>query len=156
MRYEAIRAAYPPCGDLNYAHLSLKTGRDLDRSIVSGGYLGESGFNAVVHDVEDNVGPIVILDLEYDGFRGEGFRRLGQRIRGHRMATGTGQEEAGHDETRGERSAAACHVFSDAKVAAPCRDGYLNVLHGPSRVESQFTHSPVEARSDRASSLRFT
>lgn len=148
MRYEAIRASYPPRGNLYNAHLSLKTGRDLDRSIVSGGYLGESGFNAVVHDVEDDIGPIVILDFEYDRFRGNGFRRLGERIRGHRMSTGAGEEEAGHDETRGKRSAAACHVFSDAKVAAPCRDEYRNVVHGPSRVESQFTHPPVEARSD--------
>ena len=60
--------------------------------------------------------------------------------------SGAGQDEAGRDETRGERSAAACHIFSDAKVAAPCRDGYRNVLHGPSRVESQFTHAPVSRR----------
>jgi len=41
---------------------------------------------------------------------------------------------------------AACHIFSDAKVAALCRDGYRNVLHGPSRVESQFTHLQVSRR----------
>jgi hypothetical protein len=54
------------------------------------------------------------------------------------MSARAAKEEAGHDETRGECSAAACHVFSDANVAAPCRDGYQNVLHGPSRVERQF------------------
>jgi hypothetical protein len=138
--HEAIRASYPPRGNLNHTHLPLKTGRDLDRNIVGGRYLSEPGLNAVVHNVEDNVGPVVILYFEDNGFRVEGFRRRGgQRIRSHGMSARAAKEEAGHDETRGECSAAACHVFSDANVAAPCRDGYRNVLHGPSRVERQFT-----------------
>ena len=139
MRYEAVRASYPARGNPNHTHLSLKAGRDLDRNIVGGRHLGKPGLNSVMHDVEDNVGPVVILDFEDDGLGGDGFRRRsGQRIRSDGMSASATQKEAGHDETRGECSAAACHVFSDANVAAPCRDGYRNVLHGPSRVERQF------------------
>ena len=145
--YEAICASYPPGGNPNHAHLSLKTGRDLDRDIVGGRYLREPGLNAIVHNVEDNVSPVVILYFEDDRFRGDGFRRrAGQRIRNHGMSARAAKEEAGHDETRGECSAAARHVFSDANVAAPCRDGYRNVLHGPSRVERQFTRRPASSR----------
>ena len=146
MRYKAIGASYPACSDSNHTHLSLKARWDLYRNIVGGGYLGEPCLNAVVHNVEDNVRPIMILDFEDDGFRREGIRRGGgQRIHGHGMSTRAGQEEAEYDETRRERSAAACHVFSDANVAAPCRDGYRNVLHGPSRVEGSAPVGSVEA-----------
>jgi hypothetical protein len=136
LRHVAIGSSDSTGGNTNHAHLSLQAGRDLDRNIVSGRYLREPGLNAVVENVEDNVRPVVILDLEDDGFRGGCFRRRGgQRVLGHGMSARACQKEAGNDEIRGERSAAAYHILSDANVAAPCRNEYWNVLHGPSRVE---------------------
>jgi hypothetical protein len=78
LRHVAIRAPNPPGGDANHAHLSLQPRRNLDRDFVGGRDLGEPGLNAVMHDVDDNVGPIVILDFEDDRFRSDGYRVRGR------------------------------------------------------------------------------
>ena len=94
MGYEAVRASYPPGGNPNHAHLSLKAGRNLDRNVVGRRYLGEPGLNSVVDDVEDDVSPVVILDFEDNGLWGDCLRRRGgQRIGGHRMSARAAKEE---------------------------------------------------------------
>jgi hypothetical protein len=89
----------------------------------------------------------MILDFEDDGFGGDGFRRGGQRIRSDGMSAGAAQKEAGHDETRGECSAVACHVFSDAKVAAPCRDDTAMCCMDQAASRGSSSSTSVEARS---------
>src|SRR6185503_4356146 len=62
----AIRAANATRRYLYDAHLPLQSLGNLNGEVVSSGDLREAGMHPVVHDVKDDVGPVVILDLEHD------------------------------------------------------------------------------------------
>jgi hypothetical protein len=112
--------------------LPLKIGRDFDGKVVRSRHLEEPGSDAVVDDVKNHIGPIVIFDLE--NYRDGGGVESGLLL--HSMSSGASEQEAGRKQ-KWDENAADYHGLSDASAAAACRGGNPNVLHGTSRVERE-------------------
>jgi hypothetical protein len=112
-RFRAVIIAAPnamqPKSD--QALLADQVRGDLERLVLCGGDLSEAMRSSVVDNEEDDIGPVVILDLENDG-PGD-LLRLGElRVVLDSVAGTTGEE---HDSQTG-RDAASCrkHPSSDA------------------------------------------